>query len=581
MRLNIGGVFLRLVVVCWLTTFFSCIDSRYNIDNVSDKMHLFGNGIDFPLMDTGDVPFSKLLGKNDDVKVNEFGVYSLSSNPGKLISEFNVVEMFTIPAQHPSFGSGRSYNSPITWKKGEEAEVVFPDEMVNFTAHLKTESSRIDDKIIDVKSAEFDDVYNAILTINILDGSGKPLRDVAVTQIIFKNYKLQLPDELVLSESSSNVVTLNGRYEYREFKVVVPIKGLKNISIQNRRIKIEKDINIGGGFACKVKNLTGVTSQIFMIRPEIEIRAMNVCRIYGKADVRATTIVETVKVGKVPDFLDDKETKLILSNPVLLMDLQNSVTMPFIASITLKTKDATGNYIKDSDGRPIVINIPSISIEGAGTLKKYIAREEVQQYKDKGYKFIKCDDLFKLGLKLPSLIEMSIIGHNDNTQWQKIILGQHYKTTFDYNVDIPLMLDRGSSFTYAETKKGLNEKAFQYFSAKEVYIKSTFVNRYPADIVFALKLLDSEGNELKDIQVTVPDIVKGSETTEVTPDIVPAKTYMKIRLLEKKLGQINRIDAMEWKMKAVFNSTSTITKYQGIKTSLVLDAPYGVEVINK
>lgn len=578
---NIRVVSFRLCAVFFITTLFSCIDSKYNLDDVSNKMHLFDNGIDFPLLDTGDVPFSRLLNEDDDVKVDQRGVYSVYSDPGQLVSEFDVVGVITLPGQQPSFGEGRSFQVEVSWPQGTERVIPFPQGLADFTARLTSESGVVDDKIVDVKSASTEKVHDAMLSFKVFDGNGSPLRDVAITQIIFNNYRLQLPSQLIIPGYENNVITLNGTYDYNNFKVTVPVKGLKNISVQNRRIKIDEVLSIGGGFSCRVKNLSaGGAVQTMMLKPYFEVPDMNINSIYGRADVKVDPINETLRVGNIPSFLTDNDTKLVLTNPILVLQLKNSVTMPFTASMTIKPKDAAGRYIKGDDGQPIIIKVPAIQIGGAGVLKKYIAREEVKYYNDLGYEFIRCNDLYKLGLQVPSYIDMVIDGHNDSNVWQNIELGKDYKTIFDYNIDIPFMLDAGSTFTYDESRTGLYEKAFQYFSAEEVYINSTFINRYPADIAFMLTLYDRDGNELNDIEVTVPDIVKASPSTEVTPDVIPAETYMKIKLREKVPHQINKIDKMEWHMRTIFNSSASITEYQNINVQFVLDAPNGIDIVN-
>ncbi|MBR2476413.1 MAG: hypothetical protein IKB57_07800, partial [Bacteroidaceae bacterium] len=47
----------------------SCVDDRYDLDNVSEDVHLFENGVNLPLLQTGDLFFDDLVSSEDDIVV--------------------------------------------------------------------------------------------------------------------------------------------------------------------------------------------------------------------------------------------------------------------------------------------------------------------------------------------------------------------------------------------------------------------------------------------------------------------------------------------------------------------------------
>lgn len=75
----------RLFLITCLVAFLSsCTDSRYDFDNMSENVHMFNNGVYFPLLTT-DVPFSRMIeGYEDNIGLQTDGIYFIHSNPGSV-----------------------------------------------------------------------------------------------------------------------------------------------------------------------------------------------------------------------------------------------------------------------------------------------------------------------------------------------------------------------------------------------------------------------------------------------------------------------------------------------------------------
>lgn len=71
-----------LLATCIAALFASCTDQKYDFDNMSKDVHLFDNGIYFPLLTT-DIPFSRMIeGYEENIGLQEDGIYFIHSNPG-------------------------------------------------------------------------------------------------------------------------------------------------------------------------------------------------------------------------------------------------------------------------------------------------------------------------------------------------------------------------------------------------------------------------------------------------------------------------------------------------------------------
>lgn len=72
------------LITCLATLALSCTDSDYDFDNMSEDIHLFDNGVYFPLLTT-DVPFSRMIeGYEDNIGLQEDGIYFIHTNPGEV-----------------------------------------------------------------------------------------------------------------------------------------------------------------------------------------------------------------------------------------------------------------------------------------------------------------------------------------------------------------------------------------------------------------------------------------------------------------------------------------------------------------
>ena len=74
----------KLFLITFLAVFMlSCTDKKYDFENMSEDVHLFDNGVYFPLLTT-DVPFSRMIeGNEDNIGLQADGIYFIHSNPGQ------------------------------------------------------------------------------------------------------------------------------------------------------------------------------------------------------------------------------------------------------------------------------------------------------------------------------------------------------------------------------------------------------------------------------------------------------------------------------------------------------------------
>lgn len=73
-----------LIAACLATFALSCTDPDYDLDNMTENIHLFDDGVYFPLMTT-DVPFSRMIeGYDENIGLQDDGIYFIHTNPGQV-----------------------------------------------------------------------------------------------------------------------------------------------------------------------------------------------------------------------------------------------------------------------------------------------------------------------------------------------------------------------------------------------------------------------------------------------------------------------------------------------------------------
>ena len=274
----------HLYIVALMTAIItaSCVDERYDMENISEDMHFFENGISFPLLQTGDLYFEDMVSEDDQISVNANGVYEFGSNKEQLDVELEIISKVKVPEQNLYFGAIKSFDAVIL---PGSLTVDLPAEITSYETNLQAETATIDSKITYIESVYTHDEWISTIQLSILDGSGAPLSEecgLKVEKVEFNDYKLVLPSILILDKSevsasgdvvvttdaSTNTLTLNGAVYTDQMSVYVKLKGVNvgSEAFVNNKIVLDEEVALLGDITLTVANSGEAKIQTLQIR---------------------------------------------------------------------------------------------------------------------------------------------------------------------------------------------------------------------------------------------------------------------------------------------------------------------------
>ena len=588
------------VVAIFATT--SCVDERYDLDNVSEDIHLFENGISMPLLKTGDLFFEDLISSEDQIVVNEMGVYEFGTEEDVLSVEVQAVDKVRIPEQTPDFGTLKSESFPFP---SGTVRVALPDFITNYEANLHTETDPIDSRVKNIEKVYTHDDWVSTIKLLVLDGTGAPISDASdlkVDIIEFKDYRLELPTVLILdkqgisvsgnvtvtTEDDSNVLILNGEVAASELSIYVKLKGFEigSKTFVNNKIVVDEDVTVNGDITLTVSNSKNFVYQALGIKPMLHIPEVYMDEVLGSLGVEDEMDPELVDMGTLPDFLESPETSLLLTNPYVPIAIETTIPMDVIyADIVLVPRNENGGYIYDDNGKKIEIRIDHMAVPGddhntpgATITYEYVACQRIPELDNLGYIFVECPELGMITKEIPSFIEISGRGYTDPDITYDFYMGEEFYAKLNYEVRVPFMVEANTCIVYEDETTDLNADLFESISVSTIYVNAEILNGFPADMTLEVEPFDVYGNRIDGIEVIIPESIKASETTELTENVVPAKTNIRMEIHELLEGEMQKIDQLKWRVKVLFPDKGLISKYQTLNMKIGLELPEGIGI---
>ncbi len=594
----------HLYIVALMTAIItaSCVDERYDMDDISEDMHFFENGISFPLLQTGDLYFDDLISSEDEIVLNEKGVYEISTNSEVLSVEMQVVDKVRIPEQNLDFGVIKSFNATIP-----SGSVTFelPSELTDYNADLHCETAKIDEKVTYIEKIYTHDNWVSTIKFEILDGSGKAISSqsgLRVDKIKFENYKLELPSALIMdkeqitasgnikvsTDENSNIIVLNGEAMENSVVIGVKINGVaigEDMFVDNKII-LDEEVSLNGTISLSVSNSGAMVEQTLQIAPNLNIPEVYIDEALGNATMSDELENERVYIGQLPDFLNNPETSLILTNPYIPLVIETTVPMDTIyADVVLVPRDENGNNIYNENGEKIEIEVNHIAVPGddhdtpGATINyEYVACQRIPELDNLGYDFIECLELGTITQKIPSYIEVSGRGYTDPNHIYDFYMGEPYYANINYEVRVPFMVEESTCIVYEDETSDLNSDLFELLKVSVVYANAKIKNGFPADMTLEVTAYDINGNELNGVEIIVPQTIKASKTTELTENVEPTESDVRLEIKELVQGELQKLDQLKYRVKVLFPDKGLISKYQTLNMKIDLDLPEGMGI---
>lgn len=559
----------------------SCINNSYDLNKDIDMtVNVGGEHLAIPVGYTEQITLDKIieLDEGDDLQLVNGEYHLLKSDK---IDETNTsVKMVTVNESSNPINSINVLNN-VDYSQPGDVTV----EDIESEGSVNTEAHGIDEAVIEIGSLTANTPAKLTLSFEINKTNSISYSDVTIDKmtitfpdfIKFEEGQSGLNGQVLtisnetLSSSTYTIDLYISKYvfgeKYGDGNKVKEENGDRIIKIENQKITVKTDVTVHQAQG------TGSLS----ITPTAILAAMTVSEVNGTIKPDMDVKPTEVELTNLPDFLQDEEVKLDITNPVFSFKANNplneEIEMDGIMTgykngkVTKTVKIGSGN-----GGVPIKLK-PS----GNKQQTISIVRNEKTVVETGATKVI-VPNLNDIIETIPDRISVELKPAVKTDDYYTVNLGQDYVLNSEYNIDIPLSFGSGLKIVYEETIDDFD------LDLEDVDIKKAIIS-ITADNTIPLKMeiknenvsaLDVNGNKITDINVTVEGTITESKDGKSI-----ATSQLNINLVSTKEGAISKLDGLFFKVTAIPGQATDVqllsSQWMQLK-DMKLKIPNGIKV---
>ena len=556
----------------------SCIDSSYDLNKDIDMtISAGGEHLAIPVGYTEKITLDKIieLDEGDDLQIVD--------------GEYHLLKKDNIDETNTSVGTVTVAESeniidaiPLTYSVSTPgATIVIPKEQSE--GKINAEARGVDKAVIEIGSLAAD--MPTTLTLKFELGGG-----ISIERVDIKTMTITFPDFIQFeNENGLNGQTLTmtdvqikpsgftkelkiNKYAfgstYGEGNRVEEENGDRILKIENQKITIEmQDIY--------VNNPQGSGS--LSITPTVTLSEMAVSEVYGTIQPDIDVKPTEVELNNLPDFLQDDEIRLDITNPVFSFNANNPLNTDVeMDGVLTGYKDGkVTKIVKIGSGN----GGASITLKPSGDKQQTISivRDEQTVVEANATKVV-VPNLNDIIETIPDHINVELKPAVKTEQYYTVNLGQDYTLNSAYDIDIPLSFGSNLKIVYEETLDNF-DLDLEDVDIKKAVLSINAVNTIPLAMEIKnenVSALDANGNVIKDIDVTVEGTITESKDgkTEVS-------STLNVNLNETAEGAISKLDGLKLKITAVPGQATDVqllsTQWMQLK-DMKLKIPNGIKV---
>lgn len=564
----------------------SCVDNKYDLDKDIDMtINVGGEYLTIPAGSTDTTFLSKIieveegdilqpdattrvyhLTKKDDINVEPTTVKEVTV--GATTTDLESIEIVN--------NTGVSFSEPevsadITTSGDFEATANDIDEALKELGSLRAKTP------VDLNLTIDFNISGGNLTFNQVKAN--KLKLVFPDYIVFKEDEGIQDNELILDEE---VLSVNGSSYTRTLKV----EGYKFSDAAGSGMKpnaegsltIEGNISMEGDVVTSGISGTGTLALV----PKAVLEEMTVNSVTGVIQPKIEAETTKIELNDLPDFLKDEDTRLDITNPVILLKADNPLETDVEIDAVLTPKknnvNIEGHEVKIGTGYgqnkvALILGTNIIALSRTGKCSIEGVTEN-----------IKVEDINNLLETIPDDIDVNLQPIVRNENYYNAELGKEYDLPASYEVDVPLSFEQGLNIVYNDSVQDLNKDLndLDKVSLKNAKIMLSVDNAIPLKLQLKaenVQIKDVYGNELTAVKKTMEE--DKQYVTESTDGEKPATSELVLSLTSDDTAFLSKIDRICFKITAVPGSATGVPlkDTQWLKvTSVKLSVPGGVNV---
>lgn len=556
----------------------SCVDNKYDLDKDIDMtINVGGEHLTIPACSSDTAYLSKIIEVEEgDILQPDAAtrVYHLTKRDDIDVDPTTVKEV-TISSANTDLkqelvGSGDGGSGSKTTE-------------LDVKNNLRAEASDIDEALIELGALGAKTPTSLTLAFEFLNTGNLTFGSVTA-----KNLEIQLPDFLMFEKGEveeGNKLILNNE-ELKNAQKVLHVIGYQfggkaeegEIPDKNRTITINGLVTMQGQVVTSGINGSGSLTMTLDVTLE-EMTANSVTGVI-QPEIKAETT--NIELNDLPDFLKDEETRMDITNPVILLRAENQLETPVEVDAVLTPMKGNaqidGKEVKVGSGygkTPVVLasgkNVIALSRTGECTIEGVTSN-------------VKVEDINDLLETIPDDIEVDLQPVVRNEGYYTAELGRAYEMPSSYEVDVPLSFEQNLNIVYNDSVQDLNKDLndLDKVILKKANVLLTVDNAIPLKLQLKpenVLIKDVYGNELTAVKKTIEE--DKQYVTESTDGEKPVTSELVLNLTSEDTAFLSKIDRICFKLTAVPGSATGVPlkDTQWLKvTSIKLSVPGGVNV---
>lgn len=561
----------------------SCVDNKYDLDKDIDMtINVGGEHLTIPAGSSDTAYLSKIIEVEEgDILQPDAAtrVYHLTKKDDIDVEPTTVKEV-TISETTTKLEETKIVNTASSLINEDVTEGI------NTLGDFKAESNNIDEALKELGALYAKAPVDLILTIdfqkeqslNFTRVKANKLKIVFPDYIVFKAEEGIQGHELILD---GQVLSENGLSYSRTLKVE-GYKFSENAGAGRKpnegTLTIEGVISMEGEVVTTGVSGTGTLSLV----PKTVLREMTANSVTGVIQPEIKAETTNIELNDLPDFLKDEETRMDITNPVILLRAENQLETPVEVDAVLTPMKGNaqidGKEVKVGSGygkTPVVLasgkNVIALSRTGECTIEGVTSN-------------VKVEDINNLLETIPDDIEVDLQPVVRNEDYYTAELGRAYEMPSSYEVDVPLSFGQNLNIVYNDSVQDLNKDLndLDKVILKKANVLLTVDNAIPLKLQLKpenVLIKDVYGNELTAVKKTIEE--DKQYVTESTDGEKPVTSELVLNLTSEDTSFLSKIDRICFKLTAVPGSATGVPlkDTQWLKvTSIKLSVPGGVNV---
>ena len=451
----------------------------------------------------------------------------------------------------------------------------------NITIDIPTQST--DFKINQFVSADVKKINKVTLktpaTITLkIDVANLP---AGIDSLFFRNYTIKLPASMKFKTGDVNVnneVIINRGFKVSEgFTKVLTLEsfdfGTTGLTLTNGNFVLNEKIDMSGSAYIKSSSINSSSLGNVTVQHEITIGTMPIAQIEGQVAPKIDPVSEVITLD-IPDMLKSGDNNLDIQNPVITLEIGNTMGIPLDLALSLIPK-RNGVAIPNSTITTTVSVAAATTIGEFNWSKFWLSKKN--EGVTTGYTSVIVANLSDMLKTFPDEIEVKAVPTITGTNHKVDLYSKKNALNVKYSVNVPFDFGQNFKIQYRDTISDLQKDLSDYLDyANKIDIVAVVSNEIPMDLALSLVPLDISNKVIPGITVNVTDKIKSCDLNGNAQ-----VSLITLGIQEVQEGALSKLNAFDYRINASKNSTVAgipLKASQTVSIELRVKVPGGITI---